>query len=90
MFISLFFYFIGAFFFFAIGDSIVLWGQPVVKNLLANAGDVRDVGSISGMGRSFGGEHGNRLQYSCWRIPMDRGAWWATWGHKEPDMTKVT
>ena len=74
MFVSLFFYFISTFFFFAIGDTIVLWGQPVVKNLPAYAGDARDMGSISGMGRSLGAEHGNSLQYSCWRIPMDRGA----------------
>ena len=29
-------------------------------------------------GRSPGGGHGNRLQYSCLENPMDRGAWWAT------------
>ena len=47
----------------------------VVKNLLANAGDV---GLIPGSGRSPGGEHGNPLQYACLENPMDRGAWWAT------------
>ena len=47
----------------------------VVKNPPANAGDVRDGGSISGSGRSPGG-HGNLLQYSCLENPMDRGAWW--------------
>ena len=47
----------------------------VVKNLPANAGDIRDVGSISGSGRSPGGGHGNPLQYSCLENPMDRGAW---------------
>ena len=36
-----------------------------MKNLPANAGDVRDVGSIPGSGRFLGGEHGNPLQYSC-------------------------
>ena len=50
----------------------------MVKNLPANAGDVRDVGSIPGLGRSPGGGHGNPLQYSCLENPMDRGAWWAT------------
>ena len=50
----------------------------VVKNLPANAGQVRDVGSIPGSGRSPGGEHGNRLQYSCLENPMNRGAWQAT------------
>ena len=47
----------------------------VVKNLTANAGDVRDEGSIPGSGRSPGGGHGNPLQYSCLESPMDRGAW---------------
>jgi len=44
----------------------------------ANAGDVRDVGSISGLGRSPGGGHGNPLQYSCLENPTDRETWWAT------------
>ena len=48
------------------------------KNPLASAGDVRDVGSIPGLGRSPGGGHGNPLQYSCLENPMDRGAWLAT------------
>ena len=47
----------------------------VVKNLSVNAGDVRDVGSVPGSGRSPGGRHGNPLQYSCLGNPMDRGAW---------------
>ena len=47
----------------------------VVKNLPANAGDVRDVSSIPGSGRSPGGGHGHPLQYSCLENPMDRGAW---------------
>ena len=50
----------------------------MVKNLPANAGDVRDMGSVSGLGRSPGGGHGNPLQYSCLENPMDRGAWQAT------------
>ena len=50
----------------------------MVKNLPANAGDIRDVGLISGLGRSPGGEHGNPLQYSCLENPMDRGVWLAT------------
>ena len=48
----------------------------VVKNLPASTGDVRDVGSISGSGRSPGGGHGNPLQCSCLENPMDTGAWW--------------
>ena len=50
----------------------------VVKNLPANVGDVRDVGSIPGLGRSPGEGNGSPLQYSCLENPMDRGAWWAT------------
>ena len=53
-------------------------GGSVVKNLLASAGDVRDMGLIPGSRRSPGGRHGNPLQYSCLENPMDRGAWFAT------------
>ena len=51
--------------------------DPVVKNLLANAGDTRDAGLIPGLGRLPGGGNGNPLQYSCLEHPMDRGAWQA-------------
>ena len=50
----------------------------VVKNLSANAGDIKDTGSVPGLGRSPGGEHGTPLQYFCLENPMDREAWWAT------------
>ena len=50
----------------------------MVKNLPANAGDIRDAGLIIGLGRSPGEEKGNPLQNSCLGIAMDRGAWWAT------------
>ena len=46
----------------------------VVKNLPANAGDVRDMGSIPGLGRCPGGGHDNPLQYSYLENPMDTGA----------------
>ena len=49
----------------------------MVKAPAANAGDVGDVGSIPGLGRSPGGRHANPLQYSCLENPMDGGAWWA-------------
>ena len=39
----------------------------------ANAGDIRDSGSIPGLGQSPGGGRGNTLQYSCLENPMDRG-----------------
>ena len=48
------------------------------KKLSANAGDVRDLCSMPGSGRSPGGGHGNPLQCSCLENPMDGGAWRAT------------
>ena len=50
----------------------------MVNNLTASAGDIRDVGSILGLGRPPGGGNGNLLQYSCLGNPMDRGAWQVT------------
>ena len=44
----------------------------------AHVGDARDMSSIPGWGRSFGGGNGNPLQYSCLENSMDRGAWQAT------------
>ena len=49
-------------------------GGSVVKNLLANAGDM---GLIPGSGRPPGEGNGNPLLYSCLENPMDRAAWWA-------------
>ena len=50
----------------------------VAKNPPANAGNIRDAGSIPGSGRPSGGGHGNPLQYSCLENPTDRKAWQAT------------
>ena len=50
----------------------------VVKNPPANAGDLRDEGSITGSGSSPWVGNGNPLQYSCLENLMDREAWWAT------------
>ena len=50
----------------------------VVKNLPANAGNIRDAGSNPGLGRSPGEWHSNPLQYSCLENPMDKRGWWAT------------
>ena len=50
----------------------------MVKNLPANAGHIRNVGSIPELGRPPGGGRGNPLQYSCLENPVDRGAWRAT------------
>ena len=47
----------------------------MVKSLPDSAGDIRDVGSIPGSGRSPTGGHGNLLQYSCLENPIDRGGW---------------
>ena len=58
--------------------SLYFLVAPVVKNLPANAGDLRDTGSIPGLGRSPGEGHGNPLQHSCLENSMDRGAWRAT------------
>ena len=49
----------------------------MAKNMLANAGDIRDAGLIPGLGRPPGGGHGNALWYSCLENSMDRGTWWA-------------
>ena len=63
----------------------------MVKSPPANAGEVRDAGSIPGLGGSPRGGHGNPLQYSCLENPMDRGAWQAAvHGHKELNMPEVT
>ena len=57
---------------------------------LGSAGEIRDAGSIPGLGRCPGGGNGNPLQYSCLENPVDRGALQATrmWGHKESDTTE--
>jgi len=56
-------------------------GGAVVKNLLANTGDARDMGLLPGSGRPFGIRKGNPLQYSYLENSMDRGAWCVT-GHE--------
>ena len=56
----------------------LLWASQValgINNPPAITGDVRDMGSIPGSGRSPGGGQGNPLLYSCLENPMDRGAW---------------
>ena len=56
----------------------------LVKSLPTNAGDIRDVGAIPGLGIWPGGGHGNPLQYYCLENPMDREA------ERAKDMTEVT
>ena len=53
-------------------------GDSVVKNPSANAGDIGDMGSVPGSGRSSGAGNGNPVQHPCLENPMARGAWWAT------------
>jgi len=48
----------------------LLPGGAVVKNPPASAGDTRDWGSISGLGRSLGAENGNPLRILAWKIPQ--------------------
>ena len=50
----------------------------MVKNLLANAGNVRDAGLIPESGRSLEVGHGNPLQYSCLENPHGQRSWQAT------------
>ena len=60
---------------------MILYGASqialLLKNMPANAEDLRDTSSIHGSGRSPGGGHSNPLQYSCLENSMDRKAWWA-------------
>ena len=65
-----------------------LWASQVA--LSGRAGDIRDVSLISGSGRSPGGGHGNPLQYSCPKNPVDRGlAGYGPQGNEESDTTEV-
>jgi len=50
----------------------------MVKNLLASAGDTRNMSLIRGLERVTGVGNGSPLQYSCLEDSMDRGAWQAT------------
>ena len=59
-------------------NNLPIAGSTVVKNLSANAGGTREVGSAPGSGRCTGVGNGNSLQYSCLENSMDRGAWQAT------------
>ena len=61
--------------------STFIWASQValvIKNLPANAGDLRDAGSTPGSERSLGEGHDNPLQSPCLGNPMDREAWQAT------------
>ena len=63
----------------------------MVKNPPADAGDIRDMGSIPGSGRSPREGHGNSLQDSRLENAMERSLeGYSPWGHKEWDRTEVT
>ena len=66
---------------------ICIWGSSgdsVVKNLPANAGDIRDAGLIPRSGRCPGRGHGNPFQYSCLGNPMTKEPGQLhSWGHKK-------
>ena len=59
-------------------------GDSDGKEYACNAGDL---GSITGLGRSPGGGHGNPLQYSCLEDPHEQRSLmgYGPWGHKESD-----
>ena len=61
----------------------------VVKKPPANAGDIRDMGSIPSE-RYPGGGHGNQFQYSCLENPHGQRSLLgcSPWGHKESDMAE--
>ena len=56
-----------------------------MKNLPANTGYARAMGSAPGLGRSLGGGNGNPLQYLCLGNPTDKRS---PWGHRESDTTE--
>ena len=64
----------------------------MVKNLPAHVGDIRDVGSIPGLGRSPGGGHGNPRQCSCLENPHGQKSLigYSPKDHKKSDTTEVT
>ena len=82
------------FFFGTTGSSCVASSSVAlaVKNPPANAGDVRDAGSLSRSAGFPGGGHGNPLQYSCLENPHGQNSLmgYSPWGHKESDKSEVT
>ena len=64
-----------------LSPALVPQGLPrwrVVKNLLANAGAARDMGSIPGWEDPLEEGMATHSSVLAWRIPTNRGAWWAT------------
>ena len=66
-------------------------GGSAVKNRPANAADIRDAGSVSGLERDLlEGGNGNPFQYSCLEKSMDRGAWQATFHGVAKKQTRLS
>ena len=66
-------------------------GFPGGSDDKESACSVGDLGSIAGLGRSPGGEHGNLFQCSCLENPPGQRSLvcYSPWGHKESDMTET-
>ena len=64
----------------------------VVKNFLANAGDIRDAGSIPGTGNLLEQGLATYSSVLAWRVPWteERGELHSPWGHRESDTTEAT
>ena len=69
----------------------------MIMNMVPDGGDGKestcnagDSGSIPGLGGSFGGGHGNPLQYSCLEKSMDKGAWWAIFHEISKSWTRLS
>ena len=70
---------------------MLFMGFPGGSECKESACSAGDPGLIPGSGRSPGAGNGYPLQYTCLKIPMDRGVWqatYSTWGHKELDTTE--
>ena len=74
------------------GSSVHGIFQARVLEWVANAGEVREAGSVPGLGRHPGGGHGSPLQYSCLENPHGHCSLvgYSPWGHKEMDMIEGT
>ena len=51
--------------------------KPTCQCIRDMQGDIRDAGSISGLGKSPGGGQGNHSSILAWKISQTRGAWQA-------------
>ena len=69
---------------------IVCNGLPGVSDGKESSCNAEDLGSIPGLGKSLGGDHGNPFQYSCLENPYGQRSLvgYSPWGHKESDTTE--